>query len=183
MTPEILSLKDLLANSKRTLDLANQLEEDILQILLKKEGNSIRKVMEKYSNLEEESKEPFIDSVSSNKNILSSHLIEIKNFIKAEIEIIKKEIRILNSRKKNKKSIPFKYATTGESAEYLSVDTSFLTKRKSNQTFIENVHYSIPTGETILRWHPDELDKWMTGNNTHLTKEQDAEIEKLLKRR
>ena len=64
-----------------------------------------------------------------------------------------------------------------EAAEYISVDESFLRKRKGI-TFIKGVHFFKPKDAKIVRWNLDALDLWIMGKE--VSKEVDDVLSNIL---
>ena len=76
-------------------------------------------------------------------------------------------------------NITQKYVKTSIAAKYLNVDESFLTKRK-HTVFTEGIHFFKPSGESIVRWNIEALEKWLT---TTYVNNIDTELDELLQRR
>lgn len=186
---EGLSLKEKLdkqvADSSETLKTATDLEERLLQDLLKREGNNLSNFLNKCNNLDREANDISIKTDTVNKDELLNPILEMKKLLENKLILFHEEIKILTSIIKNKKVLPLKFLTTNEAAEFLSVDPSFLNKRKKKGIFIEDTHYYNPHGETIIRWDIDAIIGWLCGYTSDLlnqTNKIENELDELLER-
>jgi hypothetical protein len=72
-----------------------------------------------------------------------------------------------------------KYARTNSAAVYLDVSKSFL-KKNMNKLFIEGVHFFKQIDCRIVLWKLDALDKWIEGNLTPLSPENNLILNQLI---
>ena len=88
------------------------------------------------------------------------------------------QLQQLNRKLQKKVLVEPKFVSTKEAANFLNVDPSFLTKRQGT-VFKQGEHYFKPTGESIVRWDIEKLEKWM---RTTVQDSVDEELEELLQR-
>ncbi len=87
----------------------------------------------------------------------------------------------INKKLTQQMNIDPKYLKTPDAAAYISVDSSFLTKRQGKALKLGK-HFFKPEGESIVRWDITALEKWIISQKED-TDVIDNKLDSLLKRR